>query len=159
MSFTKMHFKRIKISDSVPKNKNYGMYGILRCHLYESLSFATLALGSRNSGGGDPNSSLSRSSELSCCSKAFHRKNTDLIRDPAPQGTILWRNFTRVLSCVEDPDWIRIQCGPWIRIRIRNPDPDPDPGGQKGPTKIKKTLINFIVLRAGCSLLRAEGFP
>jgi hypothetical protein len=28
-----------------------------------------------------------------------------------------------------DPDWIRIQSGPWIRIRIRNPDPDP--GGQK----------------------------
>jgi hypothetical protein len=24
-----------------------------------------------------------------------------------------------------DPDWIRIQWGPWIRIRIRNPDPDP----------------------------------
>ncbi len=30
---------------------------------------------------------------------------------------------------VSDPDWIRIQWGPWIRIRIRNPDPDP--GGQK----------------------------
>ena len=30
-----------------------------------------------------------------------------------------------------DPDWIRIQWGPWIRIRIRNPDPDPDPGARK----------------------------
>ena len=35
-------------------------------HLYASLSLPTLALGSRNSGGGDPNTSLSRSNELSC---------------------------------------------------------------------------------------------
>jgi hypothetical protein len=32
-----------------------------------------------------------------------------------------------------EPDWIRIQRGPWIRIliRIRKTDPDPSPGGQK----------------------------
>ncbi len=41
-----------------------------------------------------------------------------------------------------DPDWIRIQWGPWIRTRIRNPDPDP--GGQKWPTKIEKKLKNII---------------
>jgi hypothetical protein len=44
----------------------------------------------------------------------------------------------KVLSSImdPDPDWIRIQSSPWIRIRnsesvsgIRNPDPDP--GGQK----------------------------
>jgi hypothetical protein len=36
----------------------------------------------------------------------------------------------------QDPDWIRIQWDPWIRIRIRNPDPDP--GGKKCPTNIEK---------------------
>ncbi len=30
-----------------------------------------------------------------------------------------------------DPDWILIQCGPWIRMRIRIRNPDPEPGGQK----------------------------
>jgi hypothetical protein len=34
-----------------------------------------------------------------------------------------------------DPDWIRIQWGPWIRIQIRNPDPDP--GGKNGPENRK----------------------
>jgi len=33
--------------------------------------------------------------------------------------------LTRVVDADPDPDWIRIQRGPWIRIRIRNPDPDP----------------------------------
>jgi hypothetical protein len=34
-------------------------------------------------------------------------------------------------SSVSDPDWIRIQSGPWIRVRIRIRNPDPVPGGQK----------------------------
>jgi hypothetical protein len=46
-----------------------------------------------------------------------------------------------------EPDWIRIQWDPWIRIR--NPNPDPDPGGQKLPTKIEKIK---------CYLLRAQDF-
>ncbi len=41
---------------------------------------------------------------------------------------------------------------------IGSVDPYPDPGGQKWPTKIDKKLRNFIVLSAGCSLLRAECF-
>ncbi len=40
---------------------------------------------------------------------------------------------------VVDPDWIRVQWGPWIRIRTRIANPDPDPGGQKWPTKIEKS--------------------
>ncbi len=58
-------------------------------------------------------------------------------------------------NCAVDPDWIRIQWGPWIRIRVC--DPDPDLGGKKWPTNIKK-LVNFIFWIAGCSILRAEGF-
>jgi hypothetical protein len=45
-----------------------------------------------------------------------------------------------------DPDWIRIQWGPWIRIRIQE---------GKNTTNI---LLNFIFGSAGCFLLRAEGF-
>ncbi len=33
-----------------------------------------------------------------------------------------------------DPDWFRLQWGPWIRIRSLHPDP----GGQKLPTEIEK---------------------
>jgi hypothetical protein len=46
-----------------------------------------------------------------------------------------------------DPDWIRIQWGPWIRIRIKE---------GKMTQKNRKQLINFR--RAECSFLRAEGF-
>ncbi len=52
--------------------------------------------------------------------------------------------------------WIRIQCGPRIRVLFRNPDPDP--GGQKWPPKNREKLINFMFWSAGFSLLRAEGF-
>jgi hypothetical protein len=38
-----------------------------------------------------------------------------------------------------DPDWIRIQWCPWIRIRIRINNPDPDPGGKILLTKIEKS--------------------
>ncbi len=42
-----------------------------------------------------------------------------------------WRPVTwyclQLLPSAVDPDWIRIQWGPWIRIR----NPDPYPGGQK----------------------------
>jgi hypothetical protein len=43
----------------------------------------------------------------------------------------------KIVSCSvveQDPDWIRIQWDPWIRIR----NPDPDPGGKKCPTNIEK---------------------
>jgi hypothetical protein len=56
-----------------------------------------------------------------------------------------------------DPYRIRIQAGQWIRIRIRIRNSDPDPGGLKWPTTVEK-LRNSMFLRAGCSLLRAEGF-
>jgi len=36
--------------------------------------------------------------------------------------------FARVSVSDPDPDWIRIDSGPWIRIRIRNPDPDSESG-------------------------------
>jgi hypothetical protein len=41
--------------------------------------------------------------------------------------TVLFKSRYGISSRVSDPDWIRIQLGPWIRIR----NPDPDPGGQK----------------------------
>ncbi len=51
-----------------------------------------------------------------------------------------------VRRSVVDPDWIRIQWGPWvrIRIRIRNRDPVPDRrGGKNGPEKWK-TVNKFL---------------
>ncbi len=44
-----------------------------------------------------------------------------------------------LVTSVFDPDWIRIQWCPWIRIRIRNPDPDLDSKGQKWPTNIENS--------------------
>jgi hypothetical protein len=54
----------------------------------------------------------------------------------------LGQDFNIFSSVVDpDPDCIRIQWGP--RIRIRNPDPDP--GGQIRPTEIKKiSKFNFL---------------
>jgi len=48
----------------------------------------------------------------------------------------------RVKSRAVDPDWIRIQRGPWIRIRIRNPDPDPDPAAEKLTTNLN--ILNIL---------------
>ncbi len=42
-----------------------------------------------------------------------------------------------LVTSVFDPDWIRIQWGPWIRIR--NPNPDLDPRAQKWPTKVENS--------------------
>jgi hypothetical protein len=42
---------------------------------------------------------------------------------------------------VPDPDWIRIQWGPRIRIQIRIRNPDPDLGGQKLSTNIEKSRV------------------
>ncbi len=56
-------------------------------------------------------------------------------------------------NSVVDPDPIRIQRCPWIRIRIRNPDPR----GQKLPTKIE-TVNKFHFFKHWCSLLRTKGF-
>jgi hypothetical protein len=39
------------------------------------------------------------------------------------------QNFFSVSD--QDPDWIRIQSGQWIRIWIREPDPDPNSERQK----------------------------
>ncbi len=37
-------------------------------------------------------------------------------------------------------------------------EPDPNPRRQKWPRKYKTFFKNFIFVRAGCSLLRTEGF-
>ncbi len=56
-----------------------------------------------------------------------------------------WKSFTEAYEADvdPDPDWIRNQWGPWIRIKE----------GKNGPQK--KFIIIFW--RAICSLLRAEG--
>ncbi len=52
---------------------------------------------------------------------------------------------TAIETCsAVDPDWIRIQLCPWIRIRIRINNTDPDPGGKILLTKIEKKLVNLI---------------
>jgi hypothetical protein len=41
---------------------------------------------------------------------------------------IIYKYASPSSSAVDpDPDWIRIQWGPWIRIRIRIRNPDPSP--------------------------------
>jgi hypothetical protein len=55
---------------------------------------------------------------------------------------LLGRHRSNVVD--PDPDRIRIQWGPWIRIGIRIRNTDPDTGGQKLPTKIEKMFINLI---------------
>ncbi len=59
-------------------------------------------------------------------------------------GVKLVVSLTDFASVVDpDPDLIRNQWGPWIRIRIRNLNLDPR--GQNGPEKYRrKQLINFI---------------
>ncbi len=55
--------------------------------------------------------------------------------------------------------WIRIYLSCWIRIRIRIQiaDPDPDPGGQKWPTKIEKSTVQYsTVLDVLFSALKAS---
>jgi hypothetical protein len=51
-----------------------------------------------------------------------------------------------------DSDWIRIKRSPCIRMH--NPDPDRIQEGKKCSKKVNK----LIFLRAGCSVLRVEGF-
>ncbi len=63
------------------------------------------------------------------------------------------RIFSSVLD--PDPDWIRIQWGPWISTRIHFRT-----GSRrtKMAHQIRKKLINFIFSSAGCSVLRAASF-
>jgi len=50
-----------------------------------------------------------------------------LKRDPDSESNL---DYEWPESSVVNPDWIRIQWVPWIRIRIRIRNPDPDPGGE-----------------------------
>ncbi len=53
-------------------------------------------------------------------------------------------------------------CGPVLMGSLASyPDPDSQSGSRRAKMthKDRKKSINFIFLSAGCSLLRAEGFP
>ncbi len=66
-------------------------------------------------------------------------------------------SMTSFLSRVayQDPDWIRIQSGQWIRIRIRIRNPDPGVlDGKNDPQKLKAEgfFCNLEVLYGGLAI-------
>jgi hypothetical protein len=65
-------------------------------------------------------------------------------------SVLFYCKYNLLCSSVSDPDWIRIQSGPWIRIRIQE--------GKNDLQNIKKLIIFMFFCRAECSLWRAEGF-
>ncbi len=91
---------------------------------------------------------------------SFLWSNLQLFRCPIRSNK---RN--NVVDTDPNPDWIRIQWRPPIRIRIwiHNPYQDPDSQSVAGSRRAKMThkhrkkLINFIFGSARYSLLRAEG--